>query len=152
VKENLLIRTYSANDREEVIALLQLNIPQYFDPSETKDFKEYLEQHLEDYFVVEDQGAIIGAGGINYFPEQNKARISWDFIHPDYQGKGVGKQLLNYRIARVKLNQKIKYIEVRTSQMAFKFYKKVGFELETIEKDFWAKGFNLYLMKLYIKQ
>jgi ribosomal protein S18 acetylase RimI-like enzyme len=39
-------------------------------------------------------------------------------------------------------------IIVRTSQLAYKFYQKVGFELEKTEKDFWAKGFDLYQMKM----
>jgi hypothetical protein len=36
---------------------------------------------------------------------------------------------------------------VRTSQVAYQFYQKAGFDLEKIEKDFWAKGFDLYQMK-----
>jgi len=101
-----MIRTYSKEDKPKVIALLRKNTPDFFDVSEEKDFEKYLEDEIEDYFVYEKNSKIIGAGGINYFPEQRIARISWDMIDPASQGTGIGK----------------------------------------IEKDFWAKNFDLYKM------
>jgi ribosomal-protein-alanine N-acetyltransferase len=142
-----MIRAYSESDKPEVIKLLQLNTPEYFDPSEEIEFIDYLDNKIEDYFVVLRKSKIVGAGGINYFPDENMSRISWDMIHPDYQGKGVGKELIQYRIELIKASSKnIELIVVRTSQLTYKFYKKMGFELDKIEKDFWAKGFDLYQM------
>ena len=97
-----MIRSYKSEDKKKIIDLLDLNIPKSFAPSEAEDFIEYLDQHLEDYFVVEENGEIIGAGGINYFPAKNAARISWDFMHPDFQGRGIGKRLLLHRIEFIK--------------------------------------------------
>ena len=54
----------------ETIALLRQNTPAYFDPSEEADFNHYLDVEREDYFVYEEEGRIVGAGGINYFPER----------------------------------------------------------------------------------
>ncbi len=143
------IRFYQKQDKEELIKLIQLNIPTYFEESEEKDFVDYLEKHKEDYFVLQDKSTnqIIGCGGINYFFDENLARISWDIIDPNFQGQGIGKKLLLYRINHIQ-SKGIKTIVVRTSQLAYKFYEKVGFELEKIEKDFWAKGFDLYQMKM----
>ena len=42
-------------------------------------------------------------------------------------------------------------ITVRTSQLAFGFYEKRGFELKGIEKDYWAEGFDLYRME-YVRR
>jgi ribosomal protein S18 acetylase RimI-like enzyme len=36
---------------------------------------------------------------------------------------------------------------VRTSQHAWRFFEKMGFELQKTEKNFWAPGFDLYQMK-----
>ena len=142
-----MIRAYSESDKPEVIKLLQLNTPEYFDPSEEIDFIDYLDNEIEDYFVVLRKSKIVGAGGINYFPDEYTSRISWDMIHPEYQGKGVGKELTQYRINLIKASSKnIKLIVVRTSQLTFKFYQKMGFRLDKIEKDFWAKDFDLYQM------
>lgn len=146
-----MIRPYLKKDKNALIELLNLNIPQFFDESEVSDFIEYLEKHIESYFIAEIEGKIIGCGGINYKNQQKKAIISWDIIHPDFQGKGIGKKLLLYRINEIKKNKLIETIIVRTSQHADKFYEKCGFKLEKVEKDYWAKDFDLYemIIKIY---
>ena len=138
-------------DREAVVSLLELNIPEFFHPSEKVDFDDYLEKELEDYFVIEDAGTIIGAGGLNFLPDTKEARISWDFLHPDHTGKGLGSQLVKHRIDHVKRKYPhLDKISVRTSQLAHGFYARMGFELIHSEKDFWAPGFDLYHMVLVV--
>ncbi len=142
------IRGYVNDDKPTVIKLLEMNIPEFFAASEVADFENYLIQQLEDFFLVEDKERIIGAGGINYFPKINTARLSWDFIHPDFKGQGIGKDLTEFRIELIKKNPEIKTIEVRTSQLAYQFYEKLGFKLIKTEPDFWAEGFDLYHMEM----
>ncbi|KAA6438200.1 GNAT family N-acetyltransferase [Rufibacter glacialis] len=142
------MRKYQQDDKAAVIALLRLNTPDFFDPSEQIDLEEYLESKLEDYFVVEENAEIIGAGGINYFPKEKTARISWDIIKPEAQGKGVGRKLMEYRINHLNKKKEIELIVVRTTQLVYRFYEKMGFKLTKVEKDFWAKNFDLYQMEL----
>ncbi|WP_439879792.1 GNAT family N-acetyltransferase [Pontibacter sp. MBLB2868] len=144
-----MIRKYKPEDTTKLIALLRLNTPQYFAPEEEQDYLEYLAHHSQHYFVVEDSGQLIGAGGFNLgFDEGKTARISWDIIHPDFQGRGVGKVLTQFRIDEIKKEPAITKIVVRTTQLVHRFYEKNGFVLERTEKDFWAKGFDLYQMTL----
>lgn len=142
-----MIRPYRPEDKQELLAILRLNMPQYFAPSEEQDYIDYLATEATDYFVVEEKGEIIGAGGINYFYQEALARISWDIIRPKYHGKGIGTALALYRIVEIKKKPAINFIVVRTSQFVYQFYQKLGFELDKIEKDFWAPGFDLYQMK-----
>lgn len=143
-----MIRAYSKKDQSKLIELLRHNTPKYFDSSEESDFESYLDNEVEDYFIYEENAVIIGAGGINYFPEEKIARISWDMVEPKSQGKGIGEKLMKYRINHLIGKPKIELIIVRTTQLAYKFYEKMGFELEQVEKDFWAKSFDLYQMKM----
>ena len=140
------IRPYTPSDKEQLIALLRLNTPAYFDTTEEAGFITYLDNELEDYFVVEEGNSIIGSGGINYEDNHQTAIISWDIIHPKHQGKGIGKKLITHRINKIKENLKTNLIVVRTSQLTDKFYEKMGFDLEFVKKDYWAKGFDLYQM------
>jgi ribosomal protein S18 acetylase RimI-like enzyme len=148
-----MIRAYTKDDKQKLIKLLRLNTPKFFDPSEEADFINYLEQHSDNYFVFESTNKIDGAGGINYgFDNGETARISWDIIHPDQQHKGIGTELTKFRINKIKENKSIKKIIVRTTQLVHSFYQKNGFQLEKIEKDYWAKGFDLYQMEIKIKK
>lgn len=144
------IRKYKTSDKLTLIELLRLNTPQFFAPEEEQDLIDYLEHEIEEYFVIENNGDIIGAGGVNLKETINTGYISWDFIHPDYQGKGVGSLLLNHRIKLLHANSDIKKIKVRTTQHVFKYYEKFGFTLMSVTKDYWAKGFDLYDMEIQI--
>ena len=143
-----MIRNYTKKDKSTLIELLRQNTPEYFDPSEEIEFINYLDHEVEDYFVYELDFKIIGAGGINYFLEEKSARISWDMVDSKSQEKGIGKKITQHRINHLKRNTEVEIIRVRTSQHAYKFYEKMGFELEKIEKEYWAKNFDLYLMQM----
>jgi [ribosomal protein S18]-alanine N-acetyltransferase len=143
-----VLRAYISSDRKQIINLLRLNTPEFFNEAEEKDLLRYLEHQMEDYFVIELEGSIIGAGGINYFPQEEVARISWDLIHPDHHRQGVGKQLLFYRLKKINSQPLVNKVVVRTSQLVFGFYEKMGFTTEYVEKDYWAKGLDLHVMKM----
>lgn len=141
------LKLYKPHHKTSVVKLLRANTPEYFAPSEEVELKDYLENKREDYFVVEEQAEIIGAGGINYFPVDKTARISWDMIHPEHHGKSIGTALTQYKIDLLVKNPTIDIIIVRTSQLANEFYEKMGFELINIQQDFWANGLHLYEMR-----
>jgi ribosomal-protein-alanine N-acetyltransferase len=143
-----MIRAYQPSDKEAVLQLIRLNTPEYFAPSEEADLAQYLDEDAKHYFVVDEDGKIIGAGGINLFPEESLARISWDLIHPDHQGEGVGGKLTQFRLAEIRNKFPVKEIQVRTSQLVYKFYEKQGFAVQNIEENFWAPGYHLYDMRI----
>lgn len=142
----ITIRDYAYSDREAILHLFHLNVPRFFSKSEEKDLIEFLDHHLIHFFLMEINGQVVGCGGYNLFPEQADARISWDIFHPDFQGRGLGSALLQFRIDRMKEVPGLKTITVRTSQWVYRFYEKFGFELKEVVKDYWAEGFDLYRM------
>lgn len=143
-----MIRSYQAGDKPHLLALLQLNTPTYFAPAERTDYEQYLAHELEDYYILEQDNQVVGAGGINYVDRGQTARISWDLLHPDYQGKGLGSQLVQHRIAHIKGKPGIHQIVVRTSQLVYPFYEKQGFQLVLTQKDYWATGYDLYQLQI----
>lgn len=142
------IRPYTPADHESIISLLRLNTPEYFAPEEEQDLRDYFANHIDRYFVIEDNGNIIGSGGINITNNGKNAVLSWDIIHPDYQGKGVGRQLTQHRLDVIKTIEGIENISVRTSQLVYKFYEKFGFELKEVIKDYWAEDIDMYRMEM----
>ena len=144
-QEKISIREYSEEDKEDVLALFRLNTPQYFSREEEKDLVDYLNTEIELYYVVEIEDTLVGSGGMNFKENHTVGFISWDIIHPDIQGKGVGSLLLKHRIDVLKFKgiQKI----IVTSQLTYPFYEKAGFETIEQIKDYWATGYDLYKME-----
>lgn len=142
----LTIREYRQEDKPIILDLLRRNTPQYFSPEEETDLVHYLDHEIDYYYVLEYEGQLVGCGGINLVEGGATGRISWDILHPSYQGKGLGSILLNHRVQKMKEMPRVKTITVRTSQLVYKFYEKNGFALEEVVKDYWAPGYDLYRM------
>ena len=142
------VRPYRTSDKGALLELLRLNTPAFFAPSEEADYLDYLDKEADHYFVVEEAGTIVGCGGFNLQNNGRRAHISWDLFHPEAHGKGHGTELTRYRITEIQKLPGVEQIVVRTSQMTFLFYQKLGFELKEVVKDYWAEGFDLYWMEL----
>jgi ribosomal-protein-alanine N-acetyltransferase len=142
----IAIEQYTPAHREAVIALLRLNTPDYFAPAEEADFIHYLAHEIEEYFIVRWNGNIMGCGGINFKEDGKTGVISWDMIHPEMHGKGLGGALTQYRIRRLLDVHHVEEIIVRTTQLSYRFYEKQGFRLQEVAKDYWAPGYDLYRM------
>lgn len=143
----ITIRPYKTTDIDDVISLLRLNTPKFFAADEEVDLVNYLESKRELYYVLLYDQKIVGCGGINFADNKTTGIISWDIFHPDYQGKSLGTHLLKHRLDELNTIDDIQKIIVRTSQIAYGFYEKQGFEILEIVKDYWAVGFDMYLMK-----
>lgn len=143
-----MIRAYTKRDETAVLIAFRSNIPKYFDALEEKELSQYLEDYPNDYYVLEKDGLVIGAGGIYYEKEyKDAANLAWGFIHADWHKKGYGRALVQYRMDILHNNEKIKRVGVKTSQHTYVFYEKNGFKLIDIKKDYWAPGIDFYLME-----
>ena len=140
----MTIRRFADADRDQVIHLLRLNTPPYFSPNEEKDLIYYFDNHAENYYVIESESKILGCGGFNLDDDETLAKLSWDIVHPNSHGQGIGTQLTKFRIAKIKDIETVEIISVRTSQLVYKFYEKFGLRLREVVKDYWDEGFDLY--------
>lgn len=147
METNFIIREYNVADKQEVIDLLRRNTPQYFAPEEEADLIYYLEKEIEYYYVIAVDNQIVGSGGFNFSGNPKIGKISWDILHPEFQGKSLGSALLHYRIEKLRTFAAVEKITVRTSQVAYRFYEKLGFKLVRVVDDYWADGFDLYEME-----
>lgn len=142
-----MIRPYHPEDHPALLALFQHLVPEYFAPAEEADYRHYLNHEAEGYFVAETEGRIIAAGGLNQAPEAGVMRLAWDLVHSQCHGQGWGSQLIQHRLAQLQQRSDIHTIEVRSSQLAYRFYQRQGFTLCQVEKDYWAPGFDLYRLR-----
>lgn len=138
------IRPYELSDRNALESIFLMNTPKYFAPEELGDFLEYLDIFGDDYVVAVVNKRVVGGGGYWIRSSDQQGGLSWAFLRPDYQGTGVGKELAQYRIDKIRETGLAKTIMVETSQHSFGFYEKLGFKLLNKQSDYWSKGIDLY--------
>jgi len=125
--EKLIIRVYEKKDENEVIKLWKicnLIVPKN-DPKLEINSKVCFQPDL--FFVGLFQKKLISTIMVGY--EGHRGWINYLVVHPDYQRRGFGRQLMKYA-TNILLNmgcQKIN-IQVRESNRSvIQFYKKLGF-------------------------
>lgn len=142
------IRKYHPEDKNDVVETFKLNVPTYFSEIEIQLLINFLEDLKDEAFVITMEDQIVGFAGINRDLEKNEGLLSWGFIHPNFHKKGLGSLLTKHRISVLNEDKRLKTIIVRTSQLVFPFYEKMGFKLIKTEKDYWDIGYDLYEMKM----
>jgi amino-acid N-acetyltransferase len=56
--------------------------------------RERLESEVEDYFVIERDGTIVGCAALHPFPEAGMGELACLALHPDYKGGKRGERLV----------------------------------------------------------
>ena len=143
-----MIRPYQPSDKETLVEIFKLNTPTYFDPKEVNDFINYIEHQQDTYLTIEREGKIVGGTGYSINNQKQSGAITWIFFHPDYSGMGLGKQAVEHCLNILKQKPSVKKLVVTTSQFAYQFFGKFGFELIHTKKDFWGPGLDLYEMEM----
>jgi GNAT superfamily N-acetyltransferase len=146
----MLIREYTTSDKAQAMHIMRCNVPLYFSEREIGELDAYLDHEREWYYVVETDGHLAGCGGINLMPDGKEARLSWDYFHPDHQGKGFGRALVQHRIKVIRQMPGINTISVRTAQRTYQFYAKNGFDWIAYAPDYWDPGYDLYHLRMKI--
>ena len=141
-----IIRPYHSSDASDLLLVFRQNIPAFFDPGEEKDLQEYLQSHAHGYSVIEEAGEILGGAGIRLSGQGKIGHITWIFFSSHSQGRGLGRNMMRHCLEELE-RQAVQKIEITTSQHAWQFFAKFGFELTETKKDYWGKGLDLYRME-----
>ncbi len=144
------IRKYEAQDFATLKPVFFSNVPRYFDEQEWPDFEEFLKvDQLEwdcHYYVLLRNDEVIGAGGIGK-NDDGTVCLCWGMVQASLHKQGLGKFLLEQRLALAETIYPGCPMVVATSQHTYAFFEKYGFETQRIVADHWAKGLHLYDMK-----
>lgn len=143
-----MLRPYQLEDKEELLNIFRLNIPQYFAPSELRDFDSYLDEYADTYFSVLQDGRIVGGVGYVNNTEKERGEITWIFFHPEVTGRGLGTMAVSRCLDILGNLPGVEKFGVRTSQLAYEFFGKLGFRIIYSEKDYWGAGLDLVEMEM----
>lgn len=108
---------------------------------------------FEDFYVVEINRCIVGAGGVWALKHDPfLARLDWFMVDPNYQRKGIGTFLIRF-IEKTLKQRKIRIILAETSggrqyEAAAAFWTKNGFREAAKIPNYWEDGSAcLYFIK-----
>ncbi|MBP3747700.1 MAG: GNAT family N-acetyltransferase [Ruminococcus sp.] len=80
------------------------------------------------FYVVEEEGSIIGCGGIGpYWGKNDESSLFTIFVDADRHGEGIGRLIMN-TLEQDEFFLRAKRIEIPSSITALNFYKKFGYD------------------------
>jgi N-acetylglutamate synthase-like GNAT family acetyltransferase len=93
-----------------------------------------------DFYVAEDGGKIVGVASLE---EDNVKTV---FVDPDYQGMGIGKQLIE-KVESLARERGVRLLHVGSTTYAEPFYRKCGFS--TVKRyDDSVQGHQVRMIKM----
>ena len=142
------IRNYSPEDMEDVVAVFRSNVPKYFAPEEESGLRDFLNKLTGQYFVVEAEASVIGAGGFALNRDERSVSLCWGMIRSDLLGQGLGSELTRFRITAAREAYRGLSLVISTSQHTSGFYEKLGFSLLDRIANGFAPGIDMCKMRL----
>ena len=91
------------------------------------------------FYVAEEDGRIIGCGAIGpYWGREDESSLFTIFVHPDYQGKGIGREIVR-TLEQDEFSLRAKRIEIPASITGLPVYQKMGYSFkdgkETVDEE-----------------
>lgn len=134
----MLIREIKKVDNEAIKIIIQeslashgLAIPgsAYFDPQLGELYEHYTLQEQGKYWVVEQEGRVVGGCGIGMFNKQEKiCELQKLYLIPEVQGRGISKQLMDTALDYAAKYYQSCYLETMAElATACRLYEKYGF-------------------------
>lgn len=138
---------------DDVGALLQLIEPLEAEGILVRRGRERLEMEIEQFYVMEHDGRVIGCAALYPFAEEKTAEFACLAIHPSYRGGGRGDRLFHYCEEQAK-EQGFKTIFCLTTRTEHWFLER-GFSEKTVS-DLPAEKQKIYNLqrrsKVFIKK
>lgn len=140
------MRPYCSGDLEGVVAIFRSNIPKYFLETEESELRDFLDKFSDGYFVGEQDGEIVAAGGIAK-NDDDTVSLCWGMVRNDLIGTRIGKKLTEFRIAGSQEKFGDLPLVISTSQHTAGFYEKLGFVTVEHTPDGFGPGIDICSMR-----
>jgi putative acetyltransferase len=149
-KNNIVIREIEAKDNAEIETVIRDCFPEFglplvgtaYEDDETPRMFESYQNDKDVYYVVEDNGVIIGGGGVKPLKdfEDSVCEIQKMYSAPKMRGKGYGKLLFEKCLESAKaLGYKQCYLE-SASQLKAAIHIYESYEFKHLDKPLGNTG------------
>ena len=139
----MFAREYSPTDLGACLEIFDTNVPEFFTELERAPFASFLETLPGPYLVLQDPGGrVVGCGGYAIEPGATKASLCWGMVRRESQRRGLGRRLVEERLARIRRDAGVTEVILNTSQHTQAFYESFGFVTESVIPDGFGPGLD----------
>ena len=137
------IRSYSQSDRHACLEILESNTPEFFIPTDCDRYATFLDNLPGPYFVLEQFGQIAACGGWA-LDKAGVADLTWGMVRRKFHRRGLGRELLRFRLNAIRNDGRATLVRVRTAQLVQGFFVREGFRVVDVVPN----GFGAALDKV----
>jgi len=135
------IRSYSQSDRHACLEILKSNTPEFFIVMDSESYVAFLDNLPGPYFVLEEFGQIAACGGWAMDPD-GVADLTWAMVRRDLHRRGLGRELLRFRLDAIDNETRATLVRVRTTQLVQGFFVREGFSVVEVVLNGFGAGLD----------
>src|SRR4029453_1848080 len=128
------IRSYSQSHRHACLEILESNTPEFFIPTDCDGYATFLDDLPAPYFVLEQFGQIAACGGWA-LDTAGVADLTWGMVRRRFHRRGLGRELLRFRLNAIRNDGRATLVRVRTAQLVQGFFVREDFRLTSCSTD-----------------
>ncbi len=144
------IEPYQPQHSAECLAIFDSNVPTYFAPIERAEFTDFLAAPDCDYYVQRVDGKLVGCGGMYVKRDTRTAGLCWGMVARGWHSKGLGRDLLLFRLIKLCEAGSAEVVQLDTSQHAQGFFERMGFMVYQVLPNGFGGGIDRVSMHLIL--
>ena len=116
---------------KDVDAVAEIEQETFARPWSRESFRQEVTRNaVARYLVAEEEGKIVGCGAIGpYWGKEDESSLFTVFVHPDFQGKGAGRAIVE-TLEADEYALRARRIEIPASITGLPFYQKMGYSFK----------------------
>jgi len=145
---------FNVNNLDDLVSIMQSNIPIYFAEHEVSEFKSFFTDNQESYkyWIATKDNKVVAGAGIAYNEKLTEGYLCWGMVQNELRCQGIGTVLTKMRIEDAKKTLGVGgKIICKTTQHSYTYYQKMGFKLLFTVDNHWTEGMHLYEMELILE-
>ena len=140
------IRSYSQSDRHACLEILKSNTPEFFIPTDCGGYGAFLDNLPGPYFVLKEFGQIAACGGWA-LDTAGVADLTWGMVRGKFHRRGLGGELLRFRLNAIRNDGRATRVRVRTAQLVQGFFVREGFSVVDVVVNGFGAGLDKVTME-----
>jgi hypothetical protein len=151
-KESMEIRTYNAQDKEDLLNIFDSNCPKYFDPNDREYLADFLEKYADNNFkVITIENDVVGCGGYYTNHTAKVFGIAWVMFKRFALGRKTFSKLstgfFEYLVSQINKEKYGYDIVINTTQLLEKTFNRFGFITEKKIPNGFGENLDHYIMR-----